>query len=170
MKAATATAREDQLDHPTTLVLGLGNDLITDDGFGPAVARAAEPRLRGRPGVSVVEASVAGFNLLDLLNGFDRVLIVDVAQTGRAQPGSLCFVPLEQASAGRTLGGSHQMDLPTTLSFGRTIGYRLSDTVSILMVEGQDLMTIQEKLSPAVEAAVPEAVELVCRWVAGECK
>jgi hydrogenase maturation protease len=155
------------VEHPTTLVLGLGNDLVTDDGFGPAVARAAALRLQDLPDVRVMEASVAGFHLLDLLNGFERVLIIDVVQTGRHAPGTLLVLPPERASAGRTLGGSHQMDLTTALSFGRSVGYELSESITLLAAEAKDLLTIQEQMSPELSAVVPRATDLVCRWIEG---
>jgi hydrogenase maturation protease len=155
------------VNRPSALVLGLGNDLISDDGFGPAVAARCRPDLADRPGITVEEASVAGFHLLDLLTGYDRALIVDVVQTGAAHPGTLLAWPVERASAGRTLGGSHQTDLLTTLTLGRALKVPLPGSIDLLVVEAEDLLTVREGLTEDVEAAVPRAVEMVRHWV--EC-
>jgi hydrogenase maturation protease len=149
----------------TTLVLGLGNDLLSDDGFGPAVAAACQATLAAREDVLVCSAAVAGFNLLDLLAGYKRALIVDVVQTGQVAAGTLMEWPLVRAPAARTLGGSHQMDLSTALALGRSLGYALPGEISLLVAEAADLLTVREQLTPALLKAVPEAVNLVTHWI-----
>jgi hydrogenase maturation protease len=147
------------------LILGLGNELLSDDGFGPAVAEACRARFGGRPATAIETAAAAGFNLLALLEGCERALIIDVVQTGKHAPGTLLEWPLEAASAGRTLGGSHQMDLLTTLELGRRVGQYLPRSIRLLVVEGKDLATIREGMTPEVAAAVPQAVERVAEWL-----
>jgi hydrogenase maturation protease len=150
---------------PNALVLGLGNDLVADDGFGPVVARECKQELRLRPGVAVEEAAVAGLRLLDVLAGYSRALILDVVQTGRVPPGTLLEWPLPASAAGRTLGGSHQCDLLTALALGRALGFTLPEEVSLLVAEASDLQTIREELSPEVAASVPRARALVADWL-----
>lgn len=160
--------------------------MLSDDGFGPAVARLVRERLDTLPGalasaeagglakdegsaaddVTVEEASVAGFHLLDLLNGYDRVLLVDVVQTGRYPAGTLLDLPLQKASSARTLGGSHQMDLVTTVRLGQLAGYRLPGSITILVAEAEDLLTLGERLTPGLERAVPAMAALVWQRLA----
>jgi hydrogenase maturation protease len=151
----------------TTLVLGLGNDLLSDDGFGPAVASACRPLLAFRDDVAVEVASVAGFKLLDLLAGYRRVLIVDVVQTGKHPPGTVLELAIDEASTARTLGGSHQMDLATALALGRALGQDLPESITLLVAEAKDLETVHEGLSAEVERAVDRAVAWVCRRIEG---
>ncbi|MFB3907354.1 MAG: hydrogenase maturation protease [Candidatus Eisenbacteria bacterium] len=161
-------ARAESVRAPV-LVLGLGNDLISDDGFGPVVARACEAAgLAARPGVEIVEASVAGFHLLDLIQGRRRVLILDVVRTGQRHPGALFPLRVEEASAGRALGGSHSIDLATALELGRHVGATMPEEIAILVAEAVDLETIREELTPAVAGAVPVAVARVAAWLDGE--
>ncbi|MBZ5587119.1 MAG: hydrogenase maturation protease [Acidobacteriia bacterium] len=150
---------------PDALVLGLGNDLVADDGFGPVVARECKRDLCLRPEVAVEEAAAAGLRLLDMLAGYSRALILDVVQTGRVPPGTLLDWPLPASAAGWTLGGSHQCDLLTALALGRALGFSLPEEVSLLVAEVSDLQTIREELSPEVAAAVPRARALVAEWL-----
>jgi hydrogenase maturation protease len=150
---------------PDTLVLGLGNDLVADDGFGPAVARACAQTPGLGDDVIVEEAAAAGFRLLDLLSGYRRALILDVVQTGRSPAGTLFDWPVAASAAAWTLGGSHQCDLATALSFGRALGFKLPEEVSLLVAEASDLLTVREELSPPVAAAVPRARALVAAWL-----
>ena len=147
------------------LVLGLGNDLVADDGFGPAVARDCRVALGGRGDVAVEEAAAAGLRLLDLLAGYRRALILDVVQTGRVPPGTLLDWPLPRSAGAWTLGGSHQCDLLTALALGRSLGFELPDEIAVVVAEAADLQTIREELSPEVAAAVPRARELVADWL-----
>ncbi|HUK13103.1 MAG TPA: hydrogenase maturation protease [Thermoanaerobaculaceae bacterium] len=148
-----------------TLVLGLGNDLVADDGFGPAVARECRRALGGREGVAVEEASAAGLRLLDLLVGYRRALILDVVQTARVPPGTLLEWPLGGGDRARTLGGSHQCDPLTALALGRALGFELPDEVRLVVAEAEDLETIRESMSPAVAAAARRALALVGEWI-----
>jgi hydrogenase maturation protease len=150
------------------LILGLGNDLLSDDGFGPAVVAAARPLIGQMPGVRLETAAAGGFRILDVLAGADEALIVDVVQTGRMSPGTVRWWPLADAAAGRTLGAGHGMDLATTLALGAAAGYRMPRRVSLLVAEAGDLETISECLTDAVLAAVPEALREVVEWVASE--
>jgi len=63
-----------------TLILGLGNPILSDDSIGLRVAKELETRLN-RPDVTVMEASVAGLDFLELLVGYDQAIIVDAIQT-----------------------------------------------------------------------------------------
>jgi len=151
--------------HPPALVLGLGNDLVSDDGFGPAVARACRSALDGREDVAVEEAAAAGLRLLDLLAGYRRALILDVVQTGRVPPGTLLDWPLGRSGGAWTLGGSHQCDLLTALALGRTLGFELPEEIAVVVAEAADLRTIREELTPEVAAAVARAQAVVTDWL-----
>jgi hydrogenase maturation protease len=148
------------------LILGLGNDLLTDDGFGPAVVAAARPLVGRLHGVRLETASAGGFRLLDVLAGADEVLIIDVVLTGLMPPGTVRWWPLADAAAGRTLGAGHGMDLATTIAFGASAGFPMPRRVDLLVAEAGDLETIGERLTDAVQAAVPEALREVVEWVA----
>ncbi len=147
------------------LVLGLGNDLVADDGFGPAVARACRRDFEGRADVAVEEAAAAGLRLLDLLAGHRRALIVDVVRTGEVPAGTVRRWPVEESARAWTLGGSHECDLATALALGRRLGYPLPAELAIVVAEAADLLSIREALTPEVAAAVPRARTLVAEWL-----
>jgi hydrogenase maturation protease len=148
-----------------SLVLCLGNEILSDDGFGPAVAG----RLLECDGLTVdteiISASLAGFNLLDHLAGRERVLIVDTIRTKGSVPGDLHYFPLNDLAPSHHLTTSHQISLPTAIELGRSLGMNMPGEIDVLAVEASDLETLQEKLTPAVSEAVSTAVKLVKEWV-----
>jgi len=67
-----------------TLILGMGNPILSDDGIGIWVARALEGELSGGE-VTVMETSMAGLNLLELMADYDRAILIDAIKTGKGE-------------------------------------------------------------------------------------
>ncbi|NLW25048.1 MAG: hydrogenase maturation protease [Clostridia bacterium] len=61
------------------IVIGLGNPILTDDGVGNRIAQNLQKLVS--PEVEVVEASLAGFNLIDLVAGYEKAILIDAVQT-----------------------------------------------------------------------------------------
>ena len=141
-----------------TLVLCLGNDILRDDGVGWAVASALEGRVADD--VVVKRSALSGFYLLDELTGWERVIVVDAVQTGLHPPGTILSFPFE--ALGTEAGPSpHAVGLPTVVRLGRQSGVPLPAWIHIVAIEVDDMETFTEGLTPAVQAAVPEAVGVV---------
>ena len=147
-----------------TRVLGLGNTILRDDGVGVVVARevAAWLAQRKRPrSVEVVEAEMAGFALLELLAGCERVIIVDAVDLPGVAAGELIEIDPEGLRTSPRLRSVHEMDLPTALALGRQLGHPMPSDVQVLGIQAADMRTFGEELTPAVAAAVPAAVAAV---------
>lgn len=149
------------------LVLCLGNALRRDDAVALHVARA----LAAAPleGAVVATSARAGLYLLDDMEGYDRVVVVDAVRTGAHRPGEVHALPLEalHAPAGPS---PHAVGLPSALALARASGAPVPGRVWLVLVEVEEMETIGEGLTPAVAAAVPRAAEAVraaCRAVAG---
>jgi hydrogenase maturation protease len=81
--------------HPSVLVIGLGNPLRGDDGVGPRLVE--ELNHRGLPGeVTALDGGAGGLDLLQVLEGWQRVVVVDAADVGR-EPGQFVRFTLHQA-------------------------------------------------------------------------
>lgn len=115
--------------------------------------------------VEVIFAPLAGFNLIDLLAGRDRVLIVDSVRTGQTLSGTLLHFDADAFASTRNLTTSHHISLPTALELGRQMGAKMPDLVEVLGVEVEDLETLREGLSPCVQTAVDEALQQVKMWI-----
>lgn len=147
---------------PRLLILGLGNDLLTDDAIGLRVVRALRPELAHLPNLGLEDTTEMGLALLDHLTGWAAAFIVDSIQTDRADPG---FVHELDASLWRQLtGGSpHFLGVGETLALGRQLGLPMPETVRIFAVETQDPFTLGTRMTPALEAALPGIVERIGR-------
>jgi len=144
-----------------TLILGLGNPLVGDDSVGLRVIEKLKPLLANRPDVEVSEDYWGGLRLMERMIGFDRAIIIDAMQSG-GPPGTVRGLAPDAISTQRS-ASAHDVNLPTALEFGRRAGASLPMNEDILLVgiEAEDILTFSERCTPAVEAAIPTAVEMV---------
>jgi hydrogenase maturation protease len=142
------------------LVLGLGNDVLTDDAVGLHIARSAAARLGGRPDAVVRETMEMGLALLDEIVGFDSLVVVDAIQTGRAPAGTIHEFDAGSLS-GHNLSAPHFLGVAETLLLGRRLGLPMPDRVRVVAVEAEDPFTLGTRMTAAVEAAVEAAAARV---------
>ncbi len=145
-----------------TLVVGLGNSILTDDGIGIYVVRELAA-LCQRDDVDVAEASVGGLRLLDTLAGYERVILVDAIQTRGGSPGDIYRLHPDDLRVSLHAGSTHDLSLPGALAFGRGLGMTLpmDENLTIIAIEAEDVLTFCEDCTPAVSATIPRAVEAV---------
>jgi len=148
-----------------TLVLGLGNPLVSDDSVGLRVAAALRCRLADRPEIEVDEDHWGGLRLMERMAGYDRVVVIDAICTG-ALPGTLHRLAPGDMATQRS-ASAHDVNLPTALAFGRQAGLALpaDDRIFLVGIEAADILTFSEELTPEVEAAIPQAMQTVLDWL-----
>ena len=145
-----------------TLILGLGNPILCDDSVGLRVARALEGKL-DQPQVTVMEASLAGLNLLELLVDFDKVVLIDAIQTGGGKAGQIYRLEPEAFNATRRGATPHDVNITTALELGKKLGLTLPHQIVIFAVEVKDVTSFTEKCTPEVENSIPALVDMVIR-------
>jgi hydrogenase maturation protease len=143
-----------------TLVLALGNSILTDDAVAFAVVEELRRRIDGAD-VTLTQASVGGLGLLDLVVGYERVIILDAIQTGLYEPGHIHRLTPEEFRGSLRAASTHDVSLPTALELGHRLHQDVPQEVVIIAIEAADVETFGEHLTPAVAAAVPDAVEMV---------
>jgi len=161
-----------------TIVIGLGNPLLGDDGVGWRVAEEVRRLLMADFGLliegdkseianqkSTIEIdyfSLGGLSLMERLVGYDRAIIVDAVSTDRP-PGTVSHFrlgDLPDFSTGHT-SAAHDTSLQNALCVGRTLGAHLPDEVIVVGVEARRVYDFSETLTPPVAEAIPAAARLV---------
>jgi hydrogenase maturation protease len=143
-----------------TLVLGIGNPILSDDGVGIKVAREVGERLDD-PQIIVSETSAAGLSLLDSIIGYDKLIIIDAIQTKKGRAGQIYRMKPEDFSFAKHLSSPHQINLVTALELGKVLNLVMPKEITILAVEANDVSNFGERCTPEVERAIPEAVKMV---------
>lgn len=164
-------ASNSQYPVPKTLVLGLGNPILTDDGVGIHVVRAAASQCSQLDSLVFAEASVGGLRLLDLLIDYDRVILVDAIQTSEGQPGDIYRVNPGDLQTSLHSSSTHDLSLSGALALGRALGMRLprDEDIVLIAVEVDDILTFGQACTPAVRSAISFALETVLTEL-GPCR
>jgi hydrogenase maturation protease len=139
---------------PRLLVLGLGNDILTDDAVGLHVVHELQRELAGHPSIDFRQTTEMGLALLDFITGYRAVAIVDSIQTGKAAPG---FLHELDATALNQLTGRtpHFVGVSETLALGKQLGLAMPEKVRVFAIEVADPFTLGTALTPALQAALP---------------
>ena len=146
------------------LVLGLGNDLYGDDGVGLEVVRVLEQKRSAAglaPGaagaVDFVPCALSGLALLEVVVGYDALVIVDTIQRSNPVVGRIQILDLEDV---RDFPGPspHYISVPQTLALGRSLGLKMPQRVKIVAVEAKNLYCLGEGLSEAMRRRLPAII------------
>jgi hydrogenase maturation protease len=136
-----------------TLILGIGNLLLCDEGVGVHVVRALMQR-ELPSGVAVVEAGTAFLDVLSDIALADRILLVDAMEGGKA-PGTVYRVPFDQCRHPDMLASLHGLDLSCVLFMA---GKDQKPDITVFGIE-PDRIEWGMELSPAVQRALPAVEE-----------
>lgn len=147
----------------STLVLGLGNPLLTDDSVGLRVIEHLRPQVAGWPNVQLDEDYCGGLRVMERMIGFDRVILVDAICTG-GRPGAVHVLTVQDIPT-RHSGSFHDADLRTALALGRQAGARLpaDENIRIVAVEAAEVLTFGQQCTPAVRSGIGRAAESVLK-------
>lgn len=144
-----------------TLVIGLGNPLMCDDGIGLEALRRFAAREALLPGIELVDGGTWGMNLLPLIETAGSVLFLDAIRLGSA-PGTVH--ELEGDAVPRRLAhklSPHQIDLGEVLAIAMLRG-TLPPRLFALGIEPA-VVEMGTAISPEVEVAMPTLLERVAR-------
>lgn len=138
-----------------TLILGLGNPILSDDAAGLEVARRVHSRL-GRKDIDLIEAATGGLQTLQLLLGYDRAAIIDVIPD-EEHFGQIYRLTPQQLGDPST-SATHGVGLGQAIQWGRKVDLDVPETVTIYAIAVKDPWTFGEKLTPQMEEALPAIV------------
>jgi len=145
----------------SSVIVGLGNPILRDDAVGLAVARCVHARLAD-PQVHLLEAAVGGIQLIEMLDGYDKAVIVDAITTEGGRVGDHYLLDLEGSTrSSRRTGMTHEIGLLEGLELGRDVGLHMPDYLRVYAVEVADPFTFGTEMTDEVKAAVPIVAESI---------
>ena len=141
------------------IIMGVGNLLLTDEGFGIHIIKLLEEHYEFPKNVSVIDGGVLGLNLLGVISEADHLIVIDAVKNGET-PGSLYRIEgnaiPERVRAKNSL---HQVDFLETLTLCQALG-KTPETV-ILGVEPEDIETLGIDLTQTTMRRVNEMIKMV---------
>lgn len=139
-----------------TLVLGIGNPILTDDAVGILVVRSLK-------GISadIVEAPLGGLSILDHIQGYQRVIIADAVKKGDP-PGTVSILKEDELKRALHASSSHDISFSEAVELGKILFPEEMPTQFVVVgIEVTDTETFSETPTEPVRKAIPRAADLI---------
>jgi len=143
-----------------TLVVGLGNPILSDDGVGIRVAQAIKKRC---PYIEIIEASAAGFRLLDEIIGYDKVIIIDAMHSGKGIPGTLHRLSPENFLSTLHYTSPHDISFFDALQIMQKKKVQLPSEIIIYGIEVQETSIFSENCTEEVQKQIPSIIHQIIK-------
>ena len=145
-----------------TLVLGIGNPILGDDGVGFHIAQELAKEIKDE-NIDVKDTSICGLNLLELIVGYDKVIIIDAVMTENGEVGEIYQLrPENIEEPAYSIISAHHLNLLTTFKLGRELfPKKMPGEVAVLAIGIQEVARVTEQMTRKVREAVQKAVNLI---------
>jgi hydrogenase maturation protease len=139
-----------------TLVMGVGNPILRDDGVGIHAVRELKKTITG---VDFLEESLSGLELIEQFRGYERVVIIDAVKTQGGVPGEMYHLTPEDMP---TLHGlsPHDADFRTAIEYGKKF-MGVMPAIEIYGIEVENVTEYGETLTSEVERSLPGLIEKI---------
>lgn len=144
-----------------TLLLGLGNDILTDDAVGLLAARRVRELTGDR--ADYVEACVATIDLLLVISGYERVVVVDALVSPDLPPGSRVHAAADDLPQGFGYRSFHTLGFASMVEIGNQLGMDMPAEIEVHGLVVEDPRSFGEQVTPAVASAWPDWAEEIAR-------
>jgi len=145
-----------------TLVAGLGNTLLSDEGSGVKIIEILEKKKSIPVNFHLLDGGTAGYTLIDCMKDFDRVILIDAVRGGD-KPGTIYHLSFEDIMKRPELKLSgHQIDLPEVLLLAKKLGEL--PQVLLIGIEPENIGYGME-LSQSIKLAIDKVVKEICSLI-----
>lgn len=145
----------------TIAVIGVGNILFSDEGVGVYASRYLRENYRFTPPIEIVDGGTLGFNLMEYLFDYDRVLLLDTLSIDD-MPGSIYHLPSEALlGLGDSRKTVHEIEVTQMIEMGTLVG--TEGEVSVVGIIPEDIHTVAIALSPTLHKRFGEMIETVLK-------
>ncbi|HEY3251621.1 MAG TPA: hydrogenase maturation protease [Ignavibacteria bacterium] len=144
------------------LILALGNDIMGDDAAGLIAARELKKEFGSD--IDIFEVSSAGFSLMDILEGYRKVLVLDTIPASSRAEISIKELSKEDLLKQHILS-PHYVGIPELMELAKKLNIKFPDEVRVLVIGIHDGSIIREGLSDDIKDKIPLLVEKASRII-----
>ena len=150
-------------------VVCIGNELLMDEGVGPACARYLQTRYELPQDVQVFDRACMGMAVISDLRACDFMLVLDAVEVPGAQPGQVfSFAPNDAAISPARMASLHEVRFADVLASAELLGIRREGHCLGIQVENMSPSDFVMALTPRVAAALPLLAQAAVRYLRNE--
>ena len=140
-----------------SIVLGIGNEILTDDGIGPKVVNKLK-KYYPIDGVEYENMTLGGLEVLEYIQDYDTVIFVDAIKTAKGIPGSVYLYTPKNFKETLHLSNLHDISFLSALKLGKKVGLKIPETILIFAVEIVEDLIFNEDFTPPIKKRFPEII------------
>jgi hydrogenase maturation protease len=161
-----------------TLILGIGNDILKDDGIGPRLVNdlrpplsplrhAAELALPPAVGgdIDFKSTTLGGLDILEFVQGYERVIFIDAIKTKGGVPGTVYQFTPQDFQETLHLSNLHDVSFLEAIELGKRLGFQIPKEMHIIAVEIVEDMEFGTEFTPILKEKYPRIVEEVAERI-----
>lgn len=146
------------------LVLGVGNEILTDDSIGPKlVKKLQESHINSN--LQYDTASLGGLELLEYIQGYQTVVFIDAIKTKDGIPGSVYYFTPSDFKETLHLSHMHDVSFLTALKFGEQVGLKIPKNIQIIAIEIIEYLVFSDSFSPEIEEKYEDIYKEVAIYI-----
>jgi len=134
-----------------TLILGVGNDILTDDGIGPKLVDRLKENLPDSR-VDFEKINLGGLEIIEFIKGYRNVIIIDAIKTESGKPGDVFLLTPDNFKETHHLSSFHDVSFLTGLKMGKKLNFDLPEVILIVAVEIVEDLIFDDSFSPEIQS------------------
>jgi hydrogenase maturation protease len=146
------------------LILGLGNEILSDDGIGPRLVKDLARKIR-RKDIEFETASCGGLDIMEYIHGYSKVIFIDAIRTLNGDPGDVFYFNPSDFRETSNLSSLHDVNFITALHLGNILDLDLPSDLHIIAIEIIEDREFSDRLTPALENIYPEILKKVISFI-----
>ena len=149
-----------------TLILALGNPIVSDDSVAHEIADRLEKCLQCSHAkvnmqYDIVKSSAATMDIIPKLAGYERLVVLDAVQLGTEPVGTVHRFSLADLASTIRRSSPHDINFATALQMGIEWGYDIPEDIRIYGIEVKELLRFSENCTTEVREKLNEIVEII---------
>jgi hydrogenase maturation protease len=132
------------------LILGIGNEILTDDGIGPKLVIKLQKALNHQH-ISFLTAATGGLEILEMIKDYAKVIIIDAIKTKNGIPGSIYYLTPANFTETLHISSFHDVSFLTALSLAEKLNMPVPTQINIIAIEIVEDLTFSDEFSPAIK-------------------
>ena len=137
-------------DKNQILILGMGNDILTDDGIGIKITKELQKTFTS-PNIVFNTLSLGGMEIIEYLRDFQKVIIIDAIKTLNGIPGAVYQLKPADFKETTHLSNVHDISFLTALKLAKKLDIEITDNILIIAVEIVEDMVFGDDFTPQIQ-------------------
>ena len=140
------------------LILGIGNDILMDDGIGPRVVRKLEENY-SLPGTEYRTTCLGGMDIVELISGYEWVVLIDAIKTKNGIPGTVYEFATADFKDTLHLTTVHDISFLSAIQLERQLGLHIPNDIHIFAIEIIEDQVFGEEFSPPLQERFEQIID-----------